>query len=74
VPPDAVREIVAVEVVTTLPAASSTLMIGCTVNTEPEAPAVGDLVKTSWVARPALDGLKVALVAVARPLEVALKV
>jgi len=49
---DAVRVICVDEFVTTLPPESSTLITGCVVNVDPESPAVGFVVKTSFDAAP----------------------
>jgi hypothetical protein len=74
VPPDAARVIVADDVVTTLPLASSTFTTGFVVNAEPEVVETGWVVKTSFAAVPAPEGEKVLLVAEASPLEAAVKV
>jgi uncharacterized 2Fe-2S/4Fe-4S cluster protein (DUF4445 family) len=74
VPPEAARVIVADDVVTTLPLASSTFTTGFVVNAEPEVVETGWVVNTSFVAGPATEGEKVLLVAEASPLEAAVKV
>ena len=49
-PPEDVRVIVAVEVVTTLLLASSIFTTGCVESTAPDTPATGCVVKTTFVA------------------------
>jgi len=73
-PPEAARVIVAEDVVTTLPLASSTFTTGFVVNAEPELVETGWVVKTSFVAVPATEGEKFELVAEVSPLEAAVKV
>ena len=65
VPPEALSAIVTDELVTTLPAASSTFTTGSVVNAAPEAPATGWVVKTRRVATP-MATLKPLLIAVAK--------
>src|ERR1700722_3972770 len=64
--------------VTTLPWASSTLITGWVLKAAPEAPATGWVEKTSWVAAPAPEGEKLALLTEpplrVRELSVAVKV
>ena len=54
VPDEGVREIEALEEVTTLPLASSTLTTGWAVKATPLVELPGDVVNTSWVAVPGL--------------------
>ena len=56
VPPEGVKEMVAVELVTTLPPLSSTVTIGCVKNTLPDPPATGWTVNTSLEAPPTAVG------------------
>ena len=54
VPDEGVREIEALEEVTTLPLASSTLTTGWAVKATPLVELPGEVVNTSWVAVPGL--------------------
>ena len=74
VPPEALRVIVAEEVVTTFPLASSTFTTGSVESAEPEAVETGWVVKTNWEAAPKVVGEKVLLVTEVRPLEAAVRV
>jgi hypothetical protein len=74
VPPEALRVMVVVAVVTTLPAESSTLTTGSVARAEPEAPPTGWVVKTNLAADPKEEGEKSELVAVVRPEAEALNV
>jgi hypothetical protein len=74
VPLEAVRAIVIEELVTTLPAESSTFTTGWVARVAPEAPPTGWVVKTSLVAVPKVEGEKLELVAPVRAPEVAPRV
>jgi hypothetical protein len=74
VPPEALRAIVVEALVTTLPAESSTFTTGWVERVTPEAPETGWVVKTSLVAAPKVEGEKFELVAVVRPVALALRV
>ena len=65
---EADKVIVAEEDVTTFPPESSTLIIGWVINSDSEAPATGEVVNTSCVARPGPVGVKEELVAEVSPL------
>ena len=66
------RETEALEPVTTLPFASSTLTTGWALNVTPLAVVPGDVVKFSWVADPTASE-KVFDVALVNPVEVAVR-
>jgi hypothetical protein len=66
-PADETSEIAPGDVVTTLPAESSTFTTGWVVITESDAPATGWVVKANWVGAPGSVGEKLALMIVRAP-------